>query len=56
MIGETICISHVVQAWSNEGYQFDPFFEAHIHDATVRAFFLARDFAQNQIKQQKATS
>lgn len=54
VIGETICIPNANQAWSVDGYQFDPFFDAQICDATDRALLLAQAFAGNQNNQQKA--
>ena len=54
VIGETICIPNANQAWSVDGYQFDPFFDSQICDVTDRALLLAQAFAGNQNNQQKA--
>jgi chromate reductase, NAD(P)H dehydrogenase (quinone) len=54
VIGETICIPNAHQAWSGDGYQFDPFFDAQICDVTDRALLLAQAFVGNQNNQQKA--
>jgi NAD(P)H-dependent FMN reductase len=54
VIGETICIPNAHQAWLGDSYQFDPFFDAQICDATDRVLQLAQTFVQNQNNQQKA--
>ena len=34
VIGETICVPYADQAWTGDGYAFDPIFDAHV-DATI---------------------
>src|SRR5664279_3161648 len=36
VLGETLCVAHAAQAWSGDGYVFDPFFDELIDRATDR--------------------
>jgi chromate reductase, NAD(P)H dehydrogenase (quinone) len=56
VIGETICIPNAHQTWSEDGYQFDPFFDTYIYDVTDRALQLAHAFALNRNSQHEVAA
>lgn len=45
VIGDTITVAFAEQAWTGDGYLFDPFFDAQVDEATERIRRLAASFA-----------
>lgn len=54
VIDDAICIPYADQAWSDEGYLFDPFLEDQIIDATDRILELAENRVNHSDQQQEA--
>jgi len=45
VIGDTVCVPRADQAWTGDGYAFDPFFDDQVDASLERVLQLARGFA-----------
>ena len=48
VIGDTLCVPYADQAWIDDSYYFDPFFETRIDAATTRIVRLAQALTQSR--------
>jgi NAD(P)H-dependent FMN reductase len=55
VIGETVCIPHANEAWAEDGYTFDPFFDEQIDGAVARVLQLADAFSGARLRPAEIT-